>query len=66
MKAMKGNDFDKAYVSMMVNDHNNDIAKFENQSNNGTDADVKAFATATLPTLKKHKEKITEINEKMK
>lgn len=66
MKKMKGKNFDKAYVSMMVNDHNNDIAKFENQSNNGTDADIKAFATSTLPTLKKHKEKITEINEKMK
>jgi putative membrane protein len=65
MKAMKGNDFDKAYVEMMVEDHKADISKFEMEAS-GMDADVKAFAVATLPILRKHLDKINLIYEKMK
>lgn len=66
MKAMKGTDFDKAYVSMMDADHKEDIAKFEKEVNAGKDEEVKSFASATLPTLKKHYQKIKAIQEKMK
>ncbi len=66
MKALKGNDFDKAYVAMMLEDHKANISKFEMEANSGKDADVKAFAAATLPTLRKHMEKINLIQEKMK
>ncbi len=66
MKAMKGKDFDEAYLNMMVADHNQDIAKFEDEISRGNDNEVKSFATATLLTLKKHQKKIKEIQEKMK
>jgi len=50
----KGNDFDKDYIDMMVDDHKEDIALFEMASTRALDVDIKAFANKTLPVLKKH------------
>ncbi len=49
-----GNDFDKAYMKMMLDDHKKDIKKFEKAGNDLKDADIKSFAMKTLPTLQKH------------
>lgn len=49
-----GTEFDKNYIAMMVADHKKTIAIFENAAANAKDADVKAFATKTLPKLKQH------------
>ena len=40
----------------MVKDHEKDVAEFEEEAKDGSDADVKAWANKTLPTLKKHLE----------
>ena len=53
LKALKGADFDKAFKTAMVEDHNKDIAKNEKQAA-GTDAAIAQLAKDTLPTLKKH------------
>ena len=58
----KGTAFDKAYMSMMVQDHQKDIQAFEKASNNLSDGEVKAFATRTLPVLKAHLDSATAIN----
>ncbi len=58
----KGTAFDKAYISMMVQDHQKDIKEFEKASNNLADGEVKAFATRTLPVLKTHLDSATSIN----
>ncbi len=47
-------DFDKAYADMMVKGHIDAIALFEKASTECTDSDIKAWATATLPTLRTH------------
>jgi len=47
--------FDRAYVTEMVTDHQKAVDLFTKAANS-TDADVKAFATKTLPTLKMHLE----------
>jgi len=62
---LKAGEFDKEYVEHMVDDHEDDVAAFEKQANSGADPDVKAFATKTLPTLKKHLEAIKAIQAKM-
>jgi putative membrane protein len=54
LSALSGSAFDRAYMDMMVSDHEKDIAEFEMESTGGTDADIKGFATKTLPTLKTH------------
>ena len=54
LQKRKGAAFDKAYINMMVEDHQEDIKEFEKASNNLSDGEIKAFATRTLPTLKTH------------
>jgi putative membrane protein len=51
---MKGADFDRYYSKKMLSDHQKDVAAFEKQSTKGADAEVKAFAAKTLPTLQEH------------
>jgi putative membrane protein len=51
---LTGADFDKAYAKQMVSDHNKAVSLFEKESTKGTDPDLKAFATKTLPTLQEH------------
>jgi putative membrane protein len=51
---LTGADFDRAYMSHMVADHKKDIAEFEKEASSGQDADIKAFAAKTLPTLREH------------
>ncbi|RFS13670.1 DUF4142 domain-containing protein [Emticicia sp. C21] len=63
-----GKDFDRKYMDEMVEDHKKDIDKFEKLADKGNDADLKAFAAKTLPTLKHHKEeaeRIEKITDKM-
>jgi len=54
LSAMSGAEFDRAYSKMMLSDHNKDVSEFEKQSTKGTDPDLKAFASKTLPTLQEH------------
>ena len=52
--AMSGAEFDREYTKLMVSDHRKDVSEFEKESTRGTDPDLKAFATKTLPTLQEH------------
>lgn len=61
-----GKDFDKAYVDLMVDDHKKDVKEFEDATQSLKDADVKAFAVKTLPTLKAHLEHINALHDSMK
>ena len=54
LSAMSGAEFDREYTKMMVSDHRKDVSEFEKQSTRGTDPDLKAFASKTLPTLQEH------------
>lgn len=66
MAALSGEAFDKAYVKMMVKDHKKDVGEFQKESMRGTDPEIKAFATSTLPTLQEHLQMIQRIDDKMK
>lgn len=65
LSALSGEKFDKEYVKMMVKDHKKDVAEFQKEAARGTDADIKAFASSTLPTLQEHLQMIQRINDKM-
>ena len=45
---------DEAYVTAQVRAHQDAIALFTDEAANGSDADLKAFAQKTLPTLQHH------------
>ena len=63
MGKMKGKSFDSHYISMMKDDHKKDISKFEKQASSGTDAQLKDWATKTLPVLKMHRDSIESISK---
>jgi putative membrane protein len=65
LSKLSGAAFDKKYVSMMVQDHKKDVAEFKKTSTHAKDADVKSWASATLPTLQDHLKMIEDISAKM-
>jgi putative membrane protein len=54
LESMNGAAFDKAWTASMVKDHKKDIAKYTRESTHAKDADVRQYASSTLPTLKTH------------
>jgi putative membrane protein len=54
LSKLNGSAFDHAYARSMTRDHVQDIAAFRQESANGTDPNIKQFATATLPILQDH------------
>ena len=66
LATQSGAAFDKAYMTHMVEDHDKDVAEFEKASQSLQDADLKAFAAKTLPTLKSHQEQAKSTNAKLK
>lgn len=63
LSKMQGAAFDKAYMQHMVKDHQKDVAEFEKQSNSGSDPDLKAWASKTLPKLREHLEQARSISQ---
>jgi putative membrane protein len=61
-----GADFDKAYVDAMVGGHKSTLKLMEDESRDGKDADLKAFATKTAPIVQSHLVMINKINDRMK
>lgn len=66
LTALKGADFDKKYVDMMVKDHEEDVKHFEEATKDAEiDADIKAFAQKTLPVLKTHHEMAKKLDDRI-
>ena len=65
LEAKSGADFDKAYAEAMVSDHKKAVSAFEKAANEAKDAEVKAFATKTLPTLQMHLSMAEDLNKKV-
>jgi putative membrane protein len=51
---LDGKDFDNAYLLHQTKAHLAGIAMFRQQAKNGDDADIRAWASKTLPTLERH------------
>ncbi|WP_295770649.1 DUF4142 domain-containing protein [uncultured Mucilaginibacter sp.] len=66
LQAKSGADFDKAYVDVMVKDHKKAVDLFEDGSKDLKDADLKSFATQSLPALKSHLQAIETIEKGVK
>src|SRR6202012_3933429 len=65
LSKLSGTAFDKKYVSMMAKDHKEDVAEFKKESTKANDADVKSWASTTLPTLQDHLTMVQGISAKM-
>lgn len=56
--------FDKAFLEHMKDGHEKSISKYEDVEKNGTDGDLKAWASKTLPALRAHLDKVKELQGK--
>lgn len=65
LSKLSGAEFDKQYMSMMSAAHDKAVSAFEDESKDGGDADVKAWASKILPTLKEHQAMAKDINAKL-
>lgn len=54
LSKLSGEAFDKAFIKGAVKDHEKDISAFQNEAQNGTHANIKNFASETLPVLEGH------------
>lgn len=61
-----GADFDKAYVSAMVDGHTSTLKLMNDEAKDGKDVDLKAFAAKTAPMVQSHLTMINKIHDAMK
>jgi putative membrane protein len=62
---LKGAEFDRSYMTMMVQDHVKAVALFEATAKAAKDSDVRAFAEKTIPVLKHHLDMARDLNNKV-
>lgn len=54
LSKLSGVEFDRAYMQMMVKDHEEDVMEFKKEASSGKNPALKSFAAETLPTLEDH------------
>ncbi len=54
LSRLSGDAFDKAYMRAMIDDHQQDVSDFRQESQNAKDPDVRQVASQTLPALEEH------------
>jgi putative membrane protein len=57
--------FDRAFIDHAIAEHEKDIAAFEAESKDGSDADLKAWAGKKLPTLREHLKEAQDLKAKL-
>jgi putative membrane protein len=61
LDVLSGDTFDKSYIKGQLKAHRQAVALFKKESTTGQDSDAKAFAMATLPTLRSHLKAVTAL-----
>jgi putative membrane protein len=65
MQGATGNEFDKMWLTHMVEMHEMKVAELQNAMNQATDPDIKAAATKAHPMVKKHTETLQAYKSQM-
>jgi putative membrane protein len=66
LSKLKGEEFDREYIATMVEDHKEDLEKFQRQADKGKDPELKKFAQDQVPILKKHLELAQQTEKQVK
>src|SRR6476661_3719494 len=61
LSGLSGTSFDKAYKQAMIESHNQAIALFQAQSQQGQDPELKGWATKLLPNLQAHLQMVNQM-----
>jgi putative membrane protein len=64
LSKLKSEEFDREYMEAMVDDHKEDLEKFQQQADKGKDPELKKFAQDHVPILKKHLELAEQTQKK--
>lgn len=62
LTTLQGEEFDARYLSLMIQDHGDEIAEFTEQAKGG-DSPIDRWAESTLPVLQRHLEHAQEIEQ---
>jgi putative membrane protein len=62
LQGLSGQEFDRAYIAEMVQDHTRAVELFERASQQLDDQELKQFASQTLATLKTHKQHAEQLS----
>jgi putative membrane protein len=65
LSKLQSTDFDKAFGDIQVRDHEEDVALFAQAAKEAQDADLRAWASKTLPTLREHLQMAQRIFKKI-
>jgi len=66
LSKLSGAQFDREYMSHMTSDHKKDTSLFRSAAKSAKDADIKQFASSTLPTLEEHLQLAQSLNKSTK
>jgi putative membrane protein len=62
---LSGAEFDREFMRNQVKMHNEAVSLFEREAGGSKDADLKAFAARTMPTLREHQQMARDISTKV-
>ena len=65
LERLSGSQFDRAFMSRMVQDHETAIAQFQDEAKNGKDTATRDLASSSVPTLEAHLKQAREINSRL-
>jgi putative membrane protein len=65
LEKMKGEQFDRAYMQHMVQAHQQAVTLFQREAKSGKDAETRAWAEKTLPTVQEHLKMATALSAKL-
>ena len=66
LSAAKGTAFDRTYVQQQTDAHRQAVTLFRDYAAKGENAELKAFAGQTLPTLESHTKEVQELSRGLK
>lgn len=66
LSKLHGPDFDRAYIKTQLSAHKSAVALFGSESKSGKDAQLKQFASTTLPTLEDHLQMVQQLSKTTK
>lgn len=65
MQRLRGHEFDRAYLQAVIHAHEDEVARFRKQADASGNADLRQFASTTLPTLQGHLSVARDIEKTM-
>lgn len=63
LSRLSGDQFDRAYAKLMLEDHRKDVGEFQREQRTAKDSEVKSYIDQTLPVLQQHLQMAEKLNK---